>query len=274
MLSVLVRQALGRQRLRHRLGARAGGASSTRDRQMRKLATYSMTLTLLVSLILAPSMFLPMLPPPLGLLLLVPWVLFLVIKPLRVQIPQLWRSLSTRSGDRRRWHDAPPQPRPAASAWTWSPCATWRHALHAHGERYLQRIFTPHELDCCRTPERLVDRLAGRPLRRQGGDDQGAPAGGLPARLELHGGAAAAADGSCAMVAVRARPPRWPRRPGSPRSSLSMTHEGDYAAAVVFALCGSPPETALEPSRRPDAGTARVRSINARQPRKERDADA
>ena len=63
------------------------------DHQMRKLATYSMKLTLLVSLILSPSLFLPMLPPPVGLLLLVPWVLFLVITPLRVQIPQLWRSL-------------------------------------------------------------------------------------------------------------------------------------------------------------------------------------
>jgi O-antigen/teichoic acid export membrane protein len=63
------------------------------DHQMRKLATYSMKLTLLISLILSPSLFLPMLPPPVGLLLLVPWVLFLVITPLRVQIPQLWRSL-------------------------------------------------------------------------------------------------------------------------------------------------------------------------------------
>ncbi len=63
------------------------------DRQMRKLATYTMKLTVMVSLILAPSMFLPMVPPPIGLLLLVPWVLFLVIKPLRIRIPELWHSL-------------------------------------------------------------------------------------------------------------------------------------------------------------------------------------
>jgi O-antigen/teichoic acid export membrane protein len=63
------------------------------DRQMRKLATYTMRLTVMVSLILAPSMFLPMVPPPVGLVLLVPWGLFLVIKPLRTQIPELWRSL-------------------------------------------------------------------------------------------------------------------------------------------------------------------------------------
>ena len=63
------------------------------DRQMRKLATYSMALTILVSLILAPSMFVPMLAPPLGLVLFAPWVLFLLVKPLRVQIPQLFNQL-------------------------------------------------------------------------------------------------------------------------------------------------------------------------------------
>ena len=63
------------------------------DRQMRKLADYSMRLTVMVSLILGPSMFLPMVPPPMGLVLLAPWVLFLVIKPLRTRVPELWHSL-------------------------------------------------------------------------------------------------------------------------------------------------------------------------------------
>ena len=40
-------------------------------------------------------------------------------------------------------------------------------ALRAHGDRYLQRIFTPHELDCCRTPggwstESLAARFAAK----------------------------------------------------------------------------------------------------------------
>lgn len=61
--------------------------------KMRKIADYSMRLTVLVSLILAPSMFIPMVPPPVGLALLTPWVLFLAVKPLRTQIPVLWRSL-------------------------------------------------------------------------------------------------------------------------------------------------------------------------------------
>ncbi len=68
------------------------------DHQMRKLAKYSMALTLLVSGILAPSMFLPMVPPPVGLLLVAPWVLFLLIKPLRTQIPVLWHSLRNSLG--------------------------------------------------------------------------------------------------------------------------------------------------------------------------------
>ena len=65
------------------------------DYKMRKLAKYSMKLTILASVLLAPSMFLPMVPPPLGLVLLVPWVVFLLVKPLRSEIFDLWHTLRT-----------------------------------------------------------------------------------------------------------------------------------------------------------------------------------
>ena len=62
------------------------------DRKMRQMATYSYRLAFAVTLIATPSMFLPMVPPPLGLLLLVPWVLFL-FQPLRSEVVSLWHSL-------------------------------------------------------------------------------------------------------------------------------------------------------------------------------------
>ncbi len=45
-----------------------------------------MAATIAVSLILAPSMFLPIFPPWIGLVLLLPWVLLFVVKSLREQI--------------------------------------------------------------------------------------------------------------------------------------------------------------------------------------------
>ena len=51
-------------------------------------------------------------------------------------------------------------------------------------------------------------------------------------------------DGSCAMVLTGAAA-ELAEAAGITSLSLSLTHEGAYAAAVVFALCGPPPETTL-----------------------------
>ncbi len=65
------------------------------DRQARKFATFSYRLPILVLLITAPSMFIPMITPPYGYALLAPWVLFLVIKSLRVATFDLAKSMRT-----------------------------------------------------------------------------------------------------------------------------------------------------------------------------------
>ena len=60
--------------------------------KMRQLHRFSYGRTIVVTLITLPAMFLPMLPPPLGLLLLVPWVAFL-FQPLRRETFGLWPQL-------------------------------------------------------------------------------------------------------------------------------------------------------------------------------------
>jgi holo-[acyl-carrier protein] synthase len=116
-------------------------------------------------------------------------------------------------------------------------------ALRAHGERYLQRVFTPHELDCCRTPSGWsTESLAARFAAKEATIKVLQPEGYQPdwncmeVRRQPQGSCAMSLSGTAAAMAESA---------GITSLSLSMTHEGDYAAAVVFALCGSPPETAL-----------------------------
>ncbi len=106
-------------------------------------------------------------------------------------------------------------------------------AIAAHGERYLQRVYTPGELRDCGgdagiDPTRLAARFAAKEatmkvLRR--GDEAVAwrsigvtrQPGGRP-RVELTGDADALARDS-----------------GLDDLALSITHEHDYAAAVVVA---------------------------------------
>ncbi len=113
---------------------------------------------------------------------------------------------------------------------------TVRQAMHEHGDRYLQRIYTAAELRDCRDadgiiPQRLAARFAAKEatikVLRPAGDaipwqDIGVarhPAGWV--ELELSGrAAAAAAERGLADFAV------------------SLSHEEHYATAVVIATCG------------------------------------
>ncbi len=60
--------------------------------KMRQVARFHYGLTIAVTLITLPAMFLPVLPPPIGLVLLLPWVAFL-IQPLRRETFGLWPQL-------------------------------------------------------------------------------------------------------------------------------------------------------------------------------------
>jgi holo-[acyl-carrier protein] synthase len=104
------------------------------------------------------------------------------------------------------------------------------------GDRYLQRIFTPAELADCEAKgagrfasltarfaakEALLKALQPEPSETPGWTsiELVARPSGAPS-LQLHGG--------CAELAA-AR--------GVSSLSVSLTHEGDYASAVVVALC-------------------------------------
>jgi holo-[acyl-carrier protein] synthase len=112
-----------------------------------------------------------------------------------------------------------------------------REAIAEHGERYLERVYTADELqDCTRDSEPDPGRLAARFAAKEAtmkvlrcGDEA------LP----------------WSSIALRKRPGGWPdlelageakrlaQSAGVGELTVSITHEADYAAAVVAAATAS-----------------------------------
>jgi holo-[acyl-carrier-protein] synthase len=105
-----------------------------------------------------------------------------------------------------------------------------RDSLRAHADRWLERVYTPTEIEeCGRNPVRLGARFAAKEatlkVLRAGHDDA------IPWRaIEVREGRLALA-GVAAAIATSA---------GLRRFSLSLAHAGGHAAAVVIAD-GPPP---------------------------------
>jgi holo-[acyl-carrier protein] synthase len=115
-------------------------------------------------------------------------------------------------------------------------------AVRTHGDRYLQRVFTPHELDCCRTSGGWsIESLAARFSAKEATIKVLQPSAHQPAWdcMEVR----RRADHSCAM-ALSGTAAELAESAGITSLSLSMSHEGSHAAAVVFALCESRPGAA------------------------------
>jgi holo-[acyl-carrier protein] synthase len=101
-------------------------------------------------------------------------------------------------------------------------------SLESFGERFLARVFTPGELAYARTrPESLASRFAAKEAVKKALELEGVGwtdievvrrASGA-CDVELHGAARTAADALGAELA------------------LSMSHEGDFATAMVVARC-------------------------------------
>jgi holo-[acyl-carrier protein] synthase len=114
-----------------------------------------------------------------------------------------------------------------------------RESMASFGDRFLRRIFTEDEIAYATaapalTPARLAARLAAKEATVKALDLAERGVGwreievtrgpsGAPA-LVLHGNARAAAEEA-----------------GDPDLSLSLSHEGDYATAVVISLSGKKP---------------------------------
>jgi holo-[acyl-carrier protein] synthase len=107
-------------------------------------------------------------------------------------------------------------------------------SLSAHGQRYLDRIYTAHELESCRTDSGVgVDRLAARFAAKEAAikvlrpDRQDAlPWHSIEVISAPSGSVSLQLDGAAAQLADNA---------GIEDLQLSITHEGSRACAVVVA---------------------------------------
>jgi holo-[acyl-carrier protein] synthase len=105
----------------------------------------------------------------------------------------------------------------------------------AHGERYLERLFTEREVADCRTasgidPERLAARFAAKEatLKVLPAADEGVSWHDIEVRRETSGRVHLELRGRAAELAAEAT---------IIDLALSLTHEGGFAAAVVVAEC-------------------------------------
>ena len=103
----------------------------------------------------------------------------------------------------------------------------------AHGERYLERLFTEREVADCQTaagvdPERLAARFAAKEatLKVLPAADEGVSWQEIEVRREPSGRVHLELRGRAAELAAEAR---------ITDLALSLTHEGGFAAAVVVA---------------------------------------
>jgi holo-[acyl-carrier protein] synthase len=103
----------------------------------------------------------------------------------------------------------------------------------AHGERYLERVYTDRELEDCRTatgidPERLAARFAAKEatLKVLPLGDEGVALNAIEVRREPSGRVHVELSGRAADLAAEA---------GIAELSMSLTHQGGFAAAVVVA---------------------------------------
>lgn len=113
-----------------------------------------------------------------------------------------------------------------------------REAAEAYGERYLGRLFTPLELAEVGTPggspsfERLAARLAAKEaaikaLEPSSDEAHLADLRAVEVRSTRSGSVAIVLHGGAVMLAAARGIAGW---------GVSLTHEGEYAAAVVFGV--------------------------------------
>ncbi len=141
-------------------------------------------------------------------------------------------------------------------------------SVERFGSRYLQRVFTPHEIDCCRradartraaAPGYSVESLAARFAAKEATVKVLRPAGWRPdwrtieVRRTRGGWCEIHLSGPAARLAADA---------GIDELEVSLTHESMVAVAVVVGRC-SPPGAAGPAGPASPARAARAASRNA-----------
>ncbi len=114
-------------------------------------------------------------------------------------------------------------------------CASVRESVDEHADRYLERVYTPRELEDCASPagidsRRLAARFAAKEATikalRPGHRPSRSPWRDVGVRREPDGSVELELDGTAARLADER---------GVHELAVSLTHEGDMAAAVVVA---------------------------------------
>ena len=111
--------------------------------------------------------------------------------------------------------------------------ASIEEAIAAHGDHYLTRIYTEHELDDCRVDGTVdAERLAGRFAAKEAAmktlrpGDEAVPWSSIAVHRRAAGWVALELTGPAAELAEQS---------GIADMAVSLTHERGYAAAVVVA---------------------------------------
>jgi len=113
-----------------------------------------------------------------------------------------------------------------------------RESIRDHGDRYLKRVYTERELHDCRDRTEIVaERLAGRFAAKEATlkvlrpDEHAVPWSMIEVVRRPSGWVGLELSGLAAALAASE---------GLDGFALSISHEGDYASAVVLAECGEP----------------------------------
>jgi holo-[acyl-carrier protein] synthase len=117
-------------------------------------------------------------------------------------------------------------------------------SLKRFGDRYLDRIFTPHELACCRTgdrshellPDYSVESLAARFAAKEATLKVLRPVGPRPDWRSIE---VRRDDGGWCEIRLRGRAAALAADAGIDELAVSLTHETLVAAAVVVGTCRS-----------------------------------
>ncbi len=115
-------------------------------------------------------------------------------------------------------------------------------SIERFGARYLERIYTPHELDCARTgdvfdPSSLAARFAAKEATLK----VLAPNDARPSWRSIE--VRRAASGAC-TIALHDQAAELAQRQGITALAVSMTHESQMAASVVIATTRPSPGSA------------------------------
>ena len=116
--------------------------------------------------------------------------------------------------------------------------ASIRDAVAAHGDRYLERVYTAQELaDCAGDAERLAARFAAKEatLKALRAGDGGIPWNSIGVRRDPSGFVELVLTGEAAELA---------ERQAIDELAVSLTHEGGFASAVVVASTAKASRTA------------------------------